>query len=221
MVLHVGTLGTAGSDESDCSDWELGSTIAQLSSSTNVHCSLHRKCHFTRSKRLQIPLTREASSELKWWSSEKLKQLNRISLNPPAINAIISTDAPQKGWGIFLGERTGGRWQKEEDAHINVTELKAAYLAFQAFVKGTMNPRHIQVLMDNSTAVSCINKRGGTHSPTLVSLALKIWNYCISRKIWITARHFSHKHRSRFGIEELQRSNGMGTGRNSQQDGIP
>ena len=39
VVLHAGTLGTAGSDESDCTDWDLGSTIALPSSSTNVHCS--------------------------------------------------------------------------------------------------------------------------------------------------------------------------------------
>jgi hypothetical protein len=53
-----------------------------------------------------------------------------------------------------------------------------------------MHPRYIQVLMDNSTAVSYINKRGGRHSPTLAHLALEIWNFCIlSRQIWITARH--------------------------------
>ena len=102
-------------------------------------------------------------------------------------------DASKKGWGggKLSGPKDGSRWQKEEDAHINVLELKATYLAIQAFVKDTMNPRHIQVLMDNSTAVSYINKRRGTHSPTLESLALalEIWNFCISRQIWITARH--------------------------------
>ena len=70
--------------------------------------ALHRKGHFIRSKRFQIPLTKEASSELKWWSSEKLKQLNGMALNPPAIDAMMSTDASKKGWGAsFLGERTG------------------------------------------------------------------------------------------------------------------
>ena len=39
VVLHAGTLGTAGLDESDCTDWDLGSTIALPSSSTNIHCS--------------------------------------------------------------------------------------------------------------------------------------------------------------------------------------
>ena len=153
--------------------------------------ALHKKGHFTRSKMFQIPLTKEATSELKWWSSEKLNHINRMALNPPAIDMIVSTDASKKGWGAsFLDQRTGGQWKKEESrAHINVLELKAAYLAIQAFVKETMRPRHIQVLMDNTTAVSYINKRGGTHSPTLASLALEIWNFCISRRIWITARH--------------------------------
>ena len=48
----------------------------------------------------------------------------------------------KKGWrACFLGERTVGRWQEEEDAHINVLRLKAAYLAIQAFVKGNHESR--------------------------------------------------------------------------------
>ncbi len=39
--------------------------------------------------------------------------------------------------------------------------------------------------MDNSTAVSYINK----HSPSLVSLAMEVWTFCLSRQIWVTARH--------------------------------
>jgi hypothetical protein len=44
-------------------------------------------------------------------------------------------------------------------------------------------------VLPNSTAVSYINKGGETHSPTLAYLAIEIWNFCISRQIWITARH--------------------------------
>ncbi|XP_028402107.1 uncharacterized protein LOC114525097 [Dendronephthya gigantea] len=153
--------------------------------------ALHKRGHFTRLKTYFIALTKEASCELKWWSSERLHQINGMALNPPAIDKIISTDASKKGWGASsLGQSTGGQWQKDEArAHINVLELKAAYLAVQAFVRDSTRPHHIKVLMDNSTAVSYINKRGGTHSPTLASLALEIWNFCISQQIWITARH--------------------------------
>ena len=128
----------------------------------------------------------------------------------------------KKGWrACFLGERTGGRWQEEEDAHINVLGLKAAYLAIQAFVKGTMNPRHSQVLMDNSTAVSYINKRGGTHSPTLASLALEILNYCISRKIWNTARHVPGVTNVEADFASRNFNDQTEWTLNIQQDGIP
>ena len=115
MVLHAGTLGSAGSAESDCVDWDLGSTIAHRALQRMFIAALHRKGHFTRSKRFQIPLTKEASSELKWWSSEKLKQLNGMALNPPGIDVMISTDASKKGWGpAFLanGQGVGGRREK-------------------------------------------------------------------------------------------------------------
>ncbi len=126
--------------------------------------ALHKNGHFTTSQSFKIPLTKQASSELAWWSSNQPTHVNRLALTPPTIDMIISTDASKKGWGTSLrNQRTGGQWQKEEArAHINVLELKAALLAIQAFVKSTSCPRHIQLLMDNSTAVSYINERGGT-----------------------------------------------------------
>ena len=38
VVLHAGTFSIAGSNESDCPNWNLGSTIALSSPSTDVHC---------------------------------------------------------------------------------------------------------------------------------------------------------------------------------------
>ena len=89
----------------------------------------------------------------------------------------------------------------------------AAYLAVHAFVKDTMNPRHVQVLMDNSTAVSQARGEGaftnfGVRDMELLHLSENMdYSEICSR---------SDKHRSRFRIEELQRSDGM----DSQQDGI-
>jgi hypothetical protein len=76
----------------------------------------------------------------------------------------ISTDASKKGWGAFCkGKRTGGQWEKTEPkAHINVLGLKAALLAIQSFLsRGATNTRHLELLMDNSTAVAYPNKGGG------------------------------------------------------------
>ena len=190
MVLHAGTLGHAKSAESDCTNWDLGSTIALPSSSTNFHYSPAQKRSLHTIKAVPDP-SHERSilrTQMVVFGETETTQRDGVERNR-CNNIDVRLQERLRGGGSFLGERTGGRWQEKEGAHINVLELKAAYLAIQAFVKGTMNPRHIQVLMDNSTAVSYINKREGTHSPTLASLALEIWNYCISRKIWITARH--------------------------------
>ena len=77
----------------------------------------------------------------------------------------ISTDASKKGGvqAFCMGQNTGGQ-KVEAKAHINVLEPKAANLEIQAFVKSTASrPHHIQLLMDNSTAVSYLNKRGHDH----------------------------------------------------------
>ena len=97
-----------------------------------------------------------------------------MALNPPTIDAIISTDALKKGWrrgeGSFSDDRSIGRGSVARGG-INVLELRAAYLAIQAFVKGTMNPIHIHVLVDNSTALSYIYKqaRGDTFTNSGIS----------------------------------------------------
>ena len=41
--------------------------------------------------------------------------------------------------------------------------------------------------MDNSTAVSYINKKGGTHSFLCDALAVEIWQWAIPQNIWLSA----------------------------------
>ena len=191
VVLHAGTFSIAGSNESDCPNWNLGSTIALSSPSTDVHCGYtqERSLHMIKA----APDSSNEGSILRTqvvvFGATKSNQPDGVEPFSNRHDNIDRRLQERLGGGSFLGQRTGGQWQKEEDARINVLELRSAHLAIQAFVNGTMHPRHIQVLMDNSTAVSYINKRGGTHSPTLIYLALEIWNFCISRQIWITARH--------------------------------
>ena len=40
----------------------------------------------------------------------------------------------------------------------------------------------ILLKMDNTTAVACINRKGGTVSPTLSDLARDLWLWCTKRK---------------------------------------
>ena len=69
--------------------------------------------------------------------------------------------------------------------HINYLELLAAFLAVQCFAK----QKYITILlkMDSVTAVTYINKMGGTHSQGLCQLALSIWNWCLQQNIFLIA----------------------------------
>ena len=51
----------------------------------------------------------------------------------------------------------------------------------------------IQLKLDTVTAVTYINKLGGTHSHTLCQLAITIWEWCIQRNILLLAEHLPGK----------------------------
>ena len=47
--------------------------------------------------------------------------------------------------------------------------------------------------MDNSTAVTDINHKGGTRSPELLNVTLQLWSWCIQNDLYIIARHVPGK----------------------------
>ena len=68
----------------------------------------------------------------------------------------------------------GGHWTREEsNQHINSLELKAAFLGLKGFAS-SLELQHIRLLMDSSTAIAFINKKGDTHSKMLSDLSLLI-----------------------------------------------
>ena len=87
------------------------------------------------------------------------------------------------------GEGGGGRWTPSEaEYHINILELLAAFFSLKCFCSH-MNNCHIQIQIDNTTALAYINNMGGSKSKELNQLAVQIWEWCISRNIWLTAVH--------------------------------
>ena len=113
-----------------------------------------------------------------------------VLLDPQAREMVITSDASKMGWGATFGNlSTNGRWSKQEsDLHINVLELKATFLAIQAFLKNQSNLA-VKLRLDNTTAVTYVNNQGGTRSPSLTLLTLELWNWCLQRNILITAEH--------------------------------
>jgi hypothetical protein len=70
----------------------------------------------------------------------------------------------------------------------NGLELHAVLLALKCF-KVSITTKHVQILVDNTTAVAVINHMGSVHSDSYHLMARKIWEFCIHNYIWLTAAH--------------------------------
>ena len=117
-------------------------------------------------------------------------RVNGSLIHPPSCEITIMSDASKLGWGAACGlQTTKGSWSSQERSfHINVLELKAAFLAIQAFLKHKTNIS-IKLRLNHTTAVYYINNKGGTSSPELMALTMELWTWCLSRNIYIQAEH--------------------------------
>ena len=153
---------------------------------------------------------RLAISDLKWWSSFSSQTCIPVALSRVSLDFTLFSDASNQGWGASLssGEIISGTWSAEcQSFHINWLELKAVFLAFEHFLP-LLQGKVVHVRSDNSTAVSYINKMGGTHSWSLCALALELWSFLAKNSISCFASHiagssnveadflsrFSHRH---------------------------
>jgi len=137
-----------------------------------------------------LQLTEDSKKELSWWISLDRSLIMTAPLLPRTPDMIIESDASNTGWGARHGEiRTGGVWSRAEALnHINYLELLAAHLAVQCFAKQQRNIT-IQLRLDNVTAVTYINKMGGTHSQLLCDLATQMWEWSLQQNIFLSAEH--------------------------------
>ena len=101
---------------------------------------------------------------------------------------VLFSDASLTGWGCSCEHgTTGGHWDSTEVAvSVNALELKARLFALQIFASDKCN-HHVRLMMDNTTAVEYVNKMGTSHSDTCHSVTQHIWEFCISRHLWISA----------------------------------
>ena len=104
----------------------------------------------------------------------------------------IYADASLEGWGgTDTVTEVGGRWSDDDlPAHINVLELYAAKLALVS-LGSAVSYCHIKLMLDNMTAVSYVNKMGGTHSLPCNSAARDIWLWAKERNLWLSADHIA------------------------------
>ena len=138
----------------------------------------------------RIQLSALALTEIQWWMNNVPTLKRDIRHDRPSIT--IQSDASKLGWGAVFGtQKTGGRWTPSEAEYlINVLELVAAFFALQCFCSQMAN-RHIKIQIDNTTAIAYINNMGGSKSKQLDQLSVRLWEWCISRNIWLSAVHIA------------------------------
>ena len=93
-------------------------------------------------------------------------------------------------WARAVHARTlsqEGKWLPEESSfHINYLELKAVYFALKCFQGETVG-KHARIMIDNTTAVACINPMGTSHSESCNMMTQTIWHWCIENDVWLSA----------------------------------
>ncbi len=139
-----------------------------------------------------MSLSQEAKKELWWWVKNVETAYQTLSRKEPQHH--ITTDASLSGWGAECkGVSTGGTWTESEASHhINYLEMLAILLGLQTFGKDK-NGSHIRILCDNTTAVNILNHMGTSHSEPCKGMAKMIWEWCISKSIWISIAHIPGK----------------------------
>ncbi len=80
----------------------------------------------------------------------------------PPVDVTFYSDASMKGWGGHTVDNfsTGGDWNEHEQSlYINELELRAAFLTMQSFGQNLSNV-HLRLMMDNTSAIACVNNFG-------------------------------------------------------------
>ena len=135
-----------------------------------------------------MTLSPDSRNELRWWLDHVDQAYNDIGSSD--IGIVVTSDASLIGWGCECeGESSGRQWLSVEKVfHINYVELKAVLFALKCFQNKLKN-KHVRLLIDNTTAVSCIQNMGKNHSVSCNEVTLAIWSWCIENNIWISAAH--------------------------------
>lgn len=149
-----------------------------------------QKCSLDYNQTIEI--SSEICRDLRWW-------LNKI---PTATNSIrvdyfhleIYSDASLTGWGVVCGnERSHGFWSPSESTKpINFLELKAAFFGLKCFAN-ILRRCNVLLRIDNTTAISFINRMGGIQYKKLNTLCRHIWQWCEQRDLFIFASYINSK----------------------------
>ena len=141
-------------------------------------------------------ISKKGKDEIRWWISTIPTAVKSL-LPPPRMDYTIFTDATHQGWGAHNQKvDTNGIWEFfTENTHINILELLAIKEALKFFLPKS-ECQHIKIFSDNTTAISMINKQGGTKSREANDIAYDCWMIAHSYNCHLTAGHIPGIHNS-------------------------
>ena len=94
------------------------------------------------------------------------------------------------GGSVQPGDHSGPmECQRERKSH-QCAGVDSCIFALQAFTKGRTEI-HVLMRVDNRATQAQINKMGGPRSKDLLKITQEVWQYCLSRKITITAEYLA------------------------------
>ena len=98
----------------------------------------------------------------------------------------LYTDASNVGWGAsLLQDSVSGYWDIEERSlHINILELRVICLGLRHLAEVLRNSV-VAVFSDNTTALACLSREGGTHSTLLTKEAWEILDWAEMHSVQI------------------------------------
>ena len=136
-----------------------------------------------------MALSFESIDCIQWWIDNLHKAFKPILISKP--DRIIESDSSLTGYGahdVTYNQEFSGLWTGEDQQHhINFLELKAAFLSLKHLC-GNVTNEHIQLFLDNMTAIKYLSKMGG-RKERLNALTKEIWLWCMYRNIYISAFH--------------------------------
>ena len=141
-----------------------------------------------------VLVTVEVHKALLWWAD--LAHLSQgLPFQRLPHQLVVTTDASCEGWGghsLIQGQSMlfSGLWSQTErrTCHINLLELRALKLTLLRLAPH-LTGHTVKLECDNSTAVSYLNKQGGTRSLTLCQEAVELHHWLISQNIQVFAVH--------------------------------
>ena len=121
--------------------------------------------------------------DLRWWSDDS-HLLISLPLGKDHPDLFLFSDASDQGWGAALGDlHLSGLWSPLcSRFSINQRELLAILYVIQGFLPH-LRGRSVAVHSDNSTALACLRKQGGTRSSSLNAVAQELLRLCEAQSV--------------------------------------